>query len=70
MELNDELKLRVATRMIDKNAATWWDNLKLRSIALVTWDYFVQEFMSSTTLTSTEIIKDKSFSNLRILGGL
>ena len=36
MELNDELKLRVATRMIDKNAATWWDNLKLRSITPVT----------------------------------
>ena len=29
MELNDELKLRVATRLIDKSAATWWDNLKL-----------------------------------------
>ena len=40
MELDDELKLRVATRLIDKSVATWWDNLKLRSIALVTWDLF------------------------------
>ena len=28
-ELDDDLKLRVATRLIDKSAATWWDNLKL-----------------------------------------
>ena len=30
MELDDELKLKVATRLIEKSAATWWDNLKLR----------------------------------------
>ena len=29
MELNDELNLKVATRLIDKSAATWWDNLKI-----------------------------------------
>ena len=44
MELDDELKLRVATGFIDKSAATWWDNLNLRSIAPLTWDLFVQEF--------------------------
>ena len=27
MELNDELKLRVTTRLIDKSATIWWDNL-------------------------------------------
>ena len=42
MELDDELKLRVATRLIDKSAITWWDNLKLRATALVTWDLFVE----------------------------
>ena len=36
MELNNELKLRVVTKLIDKSMATWWGNLKLRSIALVT----------------------------------
>ena len=36
MELDDDLKLRVATRLIDKNAATWWDNLKLQAITPVT----------------------------------
>ena len=27
-ELNDELKLRVATKLIDQSITTWWDNLK------------------------------------------
>ena len=44
MELDDGLKLRVATKLIDKSAVTWQDNLKLISTASVTWDLFVQEF--------------------------
>ena len=44
MELDDELKLKVATRLIDKSAATWWDNLKLRTHTPITWNLFVQEF--------------------------
>ena len=44
MELDDELKLRIATRLIDKSTATWWDNLKLRYTTLITWNLFVQEF--------------------------
>ena len=44
MKLDDDLKLRVAMRLIDKNVATWWDNLKFRIITLITWDIFVQEF--------------------------
>ena len=30
MELDDDLKLKVAIRLIEKSVATWWDNLKLR----------------------------------------
>ena len=41
MELDDDLKLRVATRLIDKSAATWWDNLKLRTTTSITWDMLV-----------------------------
>ena len=41
MELDDELKLSVATRLIDKSDATWCDNLKLRSTAPITWNLFV-----------------------------
>ena len=44
MELDDELKLKVATRLMDKNTATWWDNLKLQALAPITWNLFVQEF--------------------------
>ena len=36
MELNDELKLRVVTKLIDKSVSTWCDNLKLRFTTLVT----------------------------------
>ena len=36
MKLDNELKLRVATRLMDKSAATWWDNLKFHFTALVT----------------------------------
>ena len=36
MELDDDLKLRVATRLIDKSAATRWDNLKLRTTISIT----------------------------------
>ena len=44
MELNDRLKLKVATRLMDKSAATWWDNLKFRISNPITWELFVQEF--------------------------
>ena len=44
MELDNELKLKVATRLIDKSTSTWWDNLKLRVSAPITWSLFVQEF--------------------------
>ena len=41
MELDDELKLRMTTKLLDKSVAIWWDNLKLRSTAPVAWNYFV-----------------------------
>ena len=44
MELDDELKLKVATWLMDKSAATWWDNVKLRVLVPITWNLFVQEF--------------------------
>ena len=44
IELEDDHKLKVAKRLIDKNTATWWDNLKLRSSTPINWDMFVQEF--------------------------
>ena len=44
MELDENLKLKVATRLIDKSVATWWDNLKLRTPTPISWNLFVQEF--------------------------
>ena len=44
MELDDDLKIRVATRLIEKSTTIWWDNMKLRAITLVTWDMFVRLF--------------------------
>ena len=44
MELEDSLKLKVATKLIDKSAATQWDNLKLRTSVPITWKLFVREF--------------------------
>ena len=68
MELNDELKLRAITRLIGKSVVTWWDNLKLRSIALVTWDYFVQEFNEQYYTHFHRDKKNKSSSNLSNVG--
>ena len=41
MELEDSLKLKVATRLMDKSVATWLDNLKLRASSPITWELFV-----------------------------
>ena len=44
MELEDNLKLKVAIRLMDKSVATWWKNLKLRTVVPITWELFVREF--------------------------
>ena len=44
MELEDTLKLRVATRLLDQSAAIWWENLKLRTFVPITCELFVREF--------------------------
>ena len=44
MDLEDSLKLKVVMRLMDKSAATWWDNLKLHASIPITWELFVQEF--------------------------
>ena len=44
MELENDLKLKVATRLIDKSVASWLDNLKLRTTTSITWEMFVREF--------------------------
>ena len=34
MELDNELKLILTTRLMDKNDVIWWGNLKLRDLKL------------------------------------
>ena len=68
MELEDDLKLRVATRLIDESVATLWDNLKLRSNTQVTWDMFVQEFNEQFYTRFHRNQKRKEFFRLKQFG--
>ena len=68
MELNDSLKLKVATRLMDKSAATWWDNLKIRISTLITWELFVQEFNDQFYTRFHRNQKRQEFFRLRQLG--
>ena len=68
MELDDELKLRVATRLIDKSTATWWNNLKLQTHTPITWNLFVQEFNDQFYTRFHKNQKRKEFFRLRQFG--
>ena len=68
MELDDELKLKVATGLIDKSVAAWQDNLKLRSTALITWDLFVQEFDEQYYTHFHRDHKGQKFSRVKQFG--
>ena len=70
MELDDELKLKVATKLMDKSTVTWWDSLKLNSTAFVTWNYFLQEFNKQYYTHFHKDQKRKKFFRLKCLGGL
>ena len=63
MELDDSLKLKVATTLMDKSAATWWDNLKLHTSTPIIWSYLCKNSMISFILGSIETRKDKSSLN-------
>ena len=68
MELDDSLKLKVATRLMDKSAVTWWDHLKLRISTPITWDLFVQEFNDQFYTRFHRDQKRQEFFRLRQLG--
>ncbi|XP_017978483.1 PREDICTED: uncharacterized protein LOC108662488 [Theobroma cacao] len=46
MRLKDEMKLMVATRLLEKRTRTWWNSVKSRSTILLTWSDFLREFDS------------------------
>ena len=60
MELEDNLKLKVATRLMDKSVATWWKNLKLRIVIPITWELYYTRFHRDQ--------KRQEFFRLRQLG--
>ena len=68
MELEDDFKLKVATRLMDKSAAIWWENLKLCTSVPITWELFVRKFNDQYYTISTEIRNEKSSSSLGNLG--
>ena len=68
MELEDTLKLRVATRLLDQSAATWWENLKLRTPAPITWELFVREFNDQYYTDFHRDQKQQEFFKLRQWG--
>ncbi|WRX12108.1 Retrotransposon gag domain - like 10 [Theobroma cacao] len=44
MRLDDDMKLMVATRLLEKRARTWWNSVKSRSTTPQTWSDFLREF--------------------------
>ncbi|EOY13861.1 Gag protease polyprotein [Theobroma cacao] len=44
MRLDDDMKLMVATRLLEKRARTWWNSVKSRSTTPQTWPDFLREF--------------------------
>ncbi|EOX93975.1 Gag protease polyprotein [Theobroma cacao] len=44
MRLDDDMKLMVATRLLQKRARTWWNSVKSRSATAQTWSDFLREF--------------------------
>ena len=64
MELEDNLKLKVAMKLMDKSAATWWENLKLRTTVPITWSCLYVSSMINIILVSTKTRNHKSFSDL------
>ena len=68
MELEDNLRLKVATRLMDKSAATWWENLKLRTTIPITWELIVREFNDQYYTRFHRDQKWQEFFRLRQLG--
>ena len=63
MELNDDLKLRVTIRLINKSATTWWEPLNFEQLHRLLGICSFENSTNSFTLGSIGTKKDKnSFS--------
>ena len=60
MGIEDDLKLKVAVRLLQSRASTWWETLKGRSDDPLTWSDFCGSLMKNIIHGSTGIRKDSS----------
>ncbi|EOY04213.1 Gag protease polyprotein [Theobroma cacao] len=65
MRLEDEMKLIVATRLLEKRARTWWNSVKSRSTILLTWSDFLREFDSQYYTHFHQKEKKREFLSLK-----
>ncbi|CAH9124402.1 unnamed protein product [Cuscuta epithymum] len=65
MQVVPERKLRVATRLLEGLASTWWEGIKGKFDGVVTWDNFEQSFYEQF-YTSFEVNrKRREYTNLK-----
>ncbi|CAH9111659.1 unnamed protein product [Cuscuta europaea] len=69
MQLPPHMKLRVATRLLEGMASTWWDGTKGKYGEAVTWENFRQEFISQYYSDFEVNLKRREYTNLTQGGG-
>ncbi|EOY21430.1 Gag protease polyprotein [Theobroma cacao] len=65
MRLDDDMKLIVATRLLEKRARTWWSSVKSHSATPLTWSDFIREFDSQYFTYFYQREKKKEFLSLK-----
>ncbi|CAH9113828.1 unnamed protein product [Cuscuta epithymum] len=64
MQLPPIMKLRVATRLLEGMASTWWDGVKGKYGEAVTWEDFRQEFFNQYYSDFEVNMKRREYTNL------
>ncbi|CAH9080285.1 unnamed protein product [Cuscuta europaea] len=64
MQLPPHMKVRVATRLLEGMASTWWDGTKGKYGEAVTWENFRQEFFSQYYSDFEVNLKRREYTNL------
>ncbi|WRX21068.1 Retrotransposon gag domain - like 10 [Theobroma cacao] len=65
MRLDDDIKLMVATRLLEKRARTWWNSVKSCSITPQTWSDFLREFDGQYFTYFHQKEKNREFLSLK-----
>ncbi|CAH9143139.1 unnamed protein product [Cuscuta epithymum] len=64
MQLPPNMKMRVATRLLEGMASTWWDGVKGKYGENVTWENFRQEFFNQYYSDFEVNLKRREYTNL------